>query len=720
MSSSPDCPVAFCKRLVSLGFSREQQNNFARCGWTTFSEFAVACIFPPGTDEDEFVNTVIVPVLGTEATNHSQAPALNRLASESCAMLTDGEEVVILQFEPTELVDALCGSVHLRETRKILTAAGYAEKLPTGTMVIVHPWQYDRVLEMIRRSTLQPPFVVFAKSLEIHVRQSMRELKRKNVRSGGSCRGVAPLDAAQLVSSPLAPSLMSLPIPPLSSATAVSSAEEGRVHPGFADGNTQAIFSDSNSHGALAADATAMVTMIVHTDFDWTGQNAECLEVEAGHCVQSTSPPQVENGWIKVNGKGRSGWIPVSYLVADPSEDASVDREVRVAVKALLTRNRMLEKRLNCLSAPDETEADATVAVASDIIPCNEMAAANARDAVPKHQSASKCPMTETRLNQLYTCIPSPESNESGYASSQSSMDLLLVGSATVEPHLVGATFVDEPHDCLQNSSGEAGSSEALQVNNASTARSHVILTDADPFVWHFDSVWHFGFVWHFDKLLDANGSTSVAVLMAVVDEITRHPMLLDRLDYILSIDRDTFKDESHRGAVWHHGQHVDHGNYIYTMLFQLLGRRGGPQHAEVAIALFDIGVRYPSLKLDAPCSTASASMKGDVVEVMLAACRETGTAVAQHLIERRVSFNGLMVRFVESCNTVFMHIFEGGNGPPTLRQSPLPDVLVSVLIWTSLLRPVNGEWSPDASENMAAFRRSVQSAQASIGTMLY
>ena len=189
-------------------------------------------------------------------------------------------------------------------------------------------------------------------------------------------------------------------------------------------------------------------------------------------------------------------------------------------------------------------------------------------------------------------------------------------------------------------------------------------------------------FEWRFDALVSRSGHAAVCALMQVVDDILCHPILLEGLSSIVAMERSSFKSRSGDGYVWNRGRHEDQGNYRYTMLYQMLGRLAGHKNMALDTKFVELGEIYQSLRLKAPCTTTSLSMKGDVIEVLLAECREDGPSVQQTVAEERRRFNALMLKFGACCEHIFKLVFRSDDGPSKLRQTPPPDSLVKVLFF--------------------------------------
>lgn len=86
------------------------------------------------------------------------------------------DEIWLLQFNrsPNDMFHALVEGVSLRSCRQALSDNGKAWRLITGTMVFVHPWQYQYVMQALNGRKLMRSQVVVARSLEHLVEESIQ------------------------------------------------------------------------------------------------------------------------------------------------------------------------------------------------------------------------------------------------------------------------------------------------------------------------------------------------------------------------------------------------------------------------------------------------------------------------------------------------------------------------------------------------------------------
>merc|ERR1711879_561505 len=88
-----------------------------------------------------------------------------------------------LNRSPKAVREEFCMGSTMRATRKALEQAGHAWKLPEGSLVFVHPWQYQAVMKALseRGEQLFPDHVVFTESLE-HLVAEVLAIKQAGVK----------------------------------------------------------------------------------------------------------------------------------------------------------------------------------------------------------------------------------------------------------------------------------------------------------------------------------------------------------------------------------------------------------------------------------------------------------------------------------------------------------------------------------------------------------
>jgi len=223
---------------------------------------------------------------------------------------------------------------------------------------------------------------------------------------------------------------------------------------------------------------------------------------------------------------------------------------------------------------------------------------------------------------------------------------------------------------------------------------------------------------WHFEKLVSKPGFYQVPALLGSVHAILTHPLFSSGLADLLRVERPEFKQQSNEGFVWQKRRHVDCGNVAYCVLFQMLSRIiEGKKRCEMRDVFDQLVLRYPSLNLRAEHTERSMNLKGDVIEFLLAKCRETGPMVDADLIDRRISFNRLLVQFAESYEGIIKMMFHAGTGWPLTREMPYPDLLVKLVLFAdNVSRALAHGGDSRYSHAMKLFQDCAVAAHVSVG----
>ena len=221
---------------------------------------------------------------------------------------------------------------------------------------------------------------------------------------------------------------------------------------------------------------------------------------------------------------------------------------------------------------------------------------------------------------------------------------------------------------------------------------------------------------WRLHLLAGSIGHPAVAKLLSVVKQILHHDVLLDAMNDVLHMNREDFKTRSHEGFVWKERRMHDLGNYSYVLLYQCLMRLAAHESSAVAMRFISIGALYPSMQLKASPTERSFSMKGDIIEVALAHCKYTGTAIPAELIEQRVAFNALIVEYEKAITTVFMITFTSDYGYPRVKHCPLPDHLAKAIFFANVV--VSAAGTTQYAGINTEFHRAVRVAEDSVGIL--
>lgn len=102
------------------------------------------------------------------------------------------DQILLLQFNrnPSDMMTAMNEGLPLRKCREALLAEGHDWRLPSGTMVFVHPWQYRLCLHALIGKEMQPSTVIVSQSLEYLLEECLTSIQK---RVWAKCRDVLPL-----------------------------------------------------------------------------------------------------------------------------------------------------------------------------------------------------------------------------------------------------------------------------------------------------------------------------------------------------------------------------------------------------------------------------------------------------------------------------------------------------------------------------------------------
>ena len=185
---------------------------------------------------------------------------------------------------------------------------------------------------------------------------------------------------------------------------------------------------------------------------------------------------------------------------------------------------------------------------------------------------------------------------------------------------------------------------------------------------------------WHLETLVLSRGSANaLASMMAAVIQMLGNAALAAGIEDILNRSRESFKARSNEGFVWHERRWQDFGNYRYAVLYQLLFRLAVFYKMDARDLFVRLGARYSSLEMKASITSASLELRGDVIEVILADCRETGPAVDKAIVDARVRFCRSMVQFHNALESILQMTYSSDDGPPCCRHFLDADLFVKI-----------------------------------------
>lgn len=188
---------------------------------------------------------------------------------------------------------------------------------------------------------------------------------------------------------------------------------------------------------------------------------------------------------------------------------------------------------------------------------------------------------------------------------------------------------------------------------------------------------------WRFDRLLWMDSAICKEIL-AQLDRLLLNGEVQDRLSELaLFAERgQSFKEETRNGVIWQKGRGVDGGNYFYSTVFLLL--LWWSRRKQVMVATFNkIIARWQSLHPNAPCTDASRSRKGDVIEFVLHPTYLTGLAIPSATRLRRLEIQQIFRDMVQTHERLDKLLFtcELG-GPPKVAQRPCVRLYSCLLIY--------------------------------------
>ena len=166
--------------------------------------------------------------------------------------------------------------------------------------------------------------------------------------------------------------------------------------------------------------------------------------------------------------------------------------------------------------------------------------------------------------------------------------------------------------------------------------------------------------------------------LMDTVEELSSHPQLIRAAQDIAIIDRDTFKQHSNCGFVFHRRRLLDLGNWRYALLYQMIARIAEFKEPQMHSLITAISARYATLERKAVCTLHSLEMKADVIEYTLYLGRDIGAAVDAQIAASRNRFNALVVNFSTAADNLLMYTFHGDAAPKD-REMLIPDMMAKV-----------------------------------------
>jgi hypothetical protein len=198
--------------------------------------------------------------------------------------------------------------------------------------------------------------------------------------------------------------------------------------------------------------------------------------------------------------------------------------------------------------------------------------------------------------------------------------------------------------------------------------------------------------IWHYGRLMGDNGRRKCIALLTTLKDIFDSPTWTEGLQLILSMDREEFKTLSSEGLVFRKKRSYDLGNWSYALVYQLHGcylMMSGD--CKLSSDMVTLAEHYESLDINCVPSNESLSMKGDVVEVVLALARRTGVAIPPDKVRERHDIMDLFRRFEDNLEKILITTVQTENGRPHGRYLPDPAKFASLLV-CALPREGNNE----------------------------
>lgn len=179
------------------------------------------------------------------------------------------------------------------------------------------------------------------------------------------------------------------------------------------------------------------------------------------------------------------------------------------------------------------------------------------------------------------------------------------------------------------------------------------------------------------DKLIEYWSNNMQMWLQKLANSLT----VIEMLHSSLHVSRKEFKSISHDGAIRHaKGRYRDPGNWTYSVVYLLLWN--SVEGTSLKPLLVALAAKYTSLLPEAPYTLLTISMQGDVIECILASCREQGPAVEANYCADRIATNKYIKNLCEGVYLLRRIISDGEDLP----LSALPPTAVFVKNIQSIL----------------------------------
>ncbi|CAE7536813.1 unnamed protein product [Symbiodinium sp. CCMP2592] len=160
---------------------------------------------------------IIHPIEASQLASEMQAGLIERLVAREQAP-DHHDQIIVGQVNRNSaaLWDQLLQGPSLRRCLDALVESGHDIRTPRGTLVLVHPWQYENVMRAVAAENLTRSHIVFSKSFEYLLAESFDRVRG----AGAWNKSQRPLHISEVGSSSTEPG---------SIGTIISSELEGRI-----------------------------------------------------------------------------------------------------------------------------------------------------------------------------------------------------------------------------------------------------------------------------------------------------------------------------------------------------------------------------------------------------------------------------------------------------------------------------------------------------------
>ena len=182
--------------------------------------------------------------------------------------------------------------------------------------------------------------------------------------------------------------------------------------------------------------------------------------------------------------------------------------------------------------------------------------------------------------------------------------------------------------------------------------------------------------------------SPHVKKIVHLVYGLLRNPAFGHGLGYYIEGDPKEVKAFSNQGTVKIDDREIDVGSFVYTVLLNMSMELAQGCDTDVwHERLRTLTDNWPSLEAKWKPTKGSMVRKGDVIEVCLAFCRETGPAIPPQTVVWRNRFLRDVKEFNRSLKDVVRFICRCDDGYPTSKYLPNPThfARLVVFVWSGI-----------------------------------